>query len=316
MKVLVMCPGTIAPTKEKINCFSQVLNYYIPRALSNIVDCDTIAFPNEKDLEGCKKAFENLNLDSYDAIITTGLRFYSKIPNQYFQILRNKFKGPICQTYDGSRGLADPVDITFTSKNNISPQHSHKNVSMGWAADHELNYPNQSLTDLRILIDHTNYGGNKIDSTVDIIKQVKKFVDSNLWKKKWNSVSVRRFCNGKIVDVDFNDLNIETYNKTVIPITEISKEHCEAHVFIVTHPESLGLVALETALAGAYVVCQKNYISQDRLNTIRSYTHEGNINWRYVLDSINPKESRKKALENTWENLAKRIVNELKKRIK
>ena len=59
---------------------------------------------------------------------------------------------------------------------------------MGWAADHELNYPNQSLTDLRILIDHTNYGGNKIDSTVDIIKQVKKFVDSNLWKKKWNLI--------------------------------------------------------------------------------------------------------------------------------
>lgn len=323
MKLLVLCPGKVASSVTDIGCFTDVLNYYLPKSLSQIADTTVVQIPNSDD-DKLKKIFSKLNVDDYDAILTLGLRFYSKTSKETTNLLRSRFKGLFCQIYDGSRLDNDPVDITFTFKNDDErlsndkarySRHKQFNEYMGWAADPQLNFPQQDPNDLRILVDHTNYGNNEVDYTVEVLRQIKQFIDSGVWKSKFKSVSVRRFESGKVVDVDFNNIaKIERYDRTPIPFSEITKEHCAAHIFCVTHPESVGLVVLETAMAGALAVVPKGFIPKDRLKTVRHVQWEDRINWKKVLNKIDVDESRKQALDNTWDMVATRIVLALKDR--
>ena len=323
MKILIMCPGKVPSSTSDIECFSEVINYYLPQALDKVADTTTITIPSE-DGDKLRHVFSTVDVDDYDAIITLGLRFYSKIPSATTDLLRSRFKGLFCQVHDGSRLNYDPVDITFTFKDDTERmsvnagwyrRHVNNNVYMGWAADPKLNTPQQSSSDLRILVDHTNYGVNETDSTAEILNQIKQFAESDLWKSRYQSVSVRRFDSGQVVDVDFSDLAYEKYDRSkTMPLSVISKEHSAAHVFCVTHPESVGLVTLETATAGAYVVTPKDFIPKDRLKTIRHYEWHNAIDWQYVLNNIDIDESRARAMTNSWTAMAKNIVAAIKKR--
>jgi len=321
MKLLVLCPGKIPESVDDIRCFTDVLNYYLPIALSRNIDSDIVKIPSEHNIEELTELFNTIEVEQYSAILTLGLRFYSKIPREVTELLRSRFKGLFCQIHDGSRMDHDPVDFTFTFKNDnermtVNPgwhrRHIRTNIYMGWAADPELNVPRQSKTDLRILVDHTNYGNNDVDLTKHILYKIKDFVESDLWKGKYESVSVRRFDSGKVVDVDFDEIeNITVYDRTAIPISEISQEHSEAHVFVVTHPESVGLVVLETSMAGALTVTPKHFIPTDRLQTVRHIEWENDIPWEKVLESIDIEKSREVALHNSWDNVSKNIINKL-----
>jgi len=323
MKLLIMCPGKIPGSANDIECFSEVINYYLPRALDKVADTTTITIPSE-DGDKLRHVFSTVDVDAYDAIITLGLRFYSKISGVTTDLLRSRFKGLFCQIHDGSRLNYDPVDITFTFKDDTERmavnsgwyrRHVNNNVYMGWAADPELNRPQQSTTDLRILVDHTNYGVNEIDSTAEILSQIKQFAESGLWKSCYQSLSVRRFDSGQVIDVDFSDLSYEKYDRSkTMPLSVISKEHSAAHVFCVTHPESVGLVTLETATAGAFVVTPKDFIPNDRLKTIRHYEWHNVIDWQHVLDNIDIEASRTKAMSNSWSAMAENIIAAVEKR--
>lgn len=324
MKLLILCPGKLPKSKKDIQCFTDVVNFYLPISLEKIIDTDILQIPMENSAK-LKEIFSTIDVSKYDAILTLGLRYYSKIPKEIALLLKNRFNGLFCQIHDGTRLDHDPVDITFTFKNDDLRMHSnlgwyerHKksNVYMGWAADSELNYPSQDSEDLRILIDHTNYGENPVDNTVEIINTVKQFIDSKIWQSKYKSVSVRRFDSGKVIDVDFDNVDIERYDRTPIPFTEITKEHSQAHIFMVTHPESVGLVVLETAMAGALTVTPDEFIPDDRLDTVRYYKYNDTIDWKIVLDMLNPQLSREVALQNNWDAVACRIADTLIKRRK
>lgn len=322
MKLLILCPGKIPQTTEGIKCFTDILNYYIPLSLKQVAETDVIKIPSTDGPE-LKKIFSEIPVAGYDAIITLGLRFYNKIPIDTTQLIRSRFNGLFCQTYDGTRLDNDPVDITFTFKNDDErmkvnswwySRHKKYNECIGWAADSSLNTPMQDPSCLRILIDHTNYGDNPTDNTVDIILQVKELVDSGIWKTKYNSIMVRRFDSGKIIDVDFEDLSIRPYDRTAIPFTEITKEHGKAHIFMVTHPESVGLVVLETSMAGALTVVPDGYIQNDRLQTVRHYKYSDRIEWDKVLQLVDPTKSRKVAESNSWNKVASTIIEILTRR--
>jgi hypothetical protein len=326
MKILVLCPGKIPETREGISCFSDVLNYYLPKSLVKFADCDIKQIPPSRDIyiDEIKERLTHINFNGYDVVLVLGLRFFSVQPKETLEYIRKRFKGLICQTHDGSRRDIDGVDLTFTFKDDSRlwkgstrwESHHKYNHYVGWAADAELNKPEQNPETLGILIDHTNYGNNPIDSTQDVIKQVKKLIDSRLWESKFKNISVRRFDSGKTVDVDFNKVDkIERFDRSkAIPLTEISKEHNKAHIFMVTHPESVGLVVLETSLAGALTVCPNKYINQDRLDTVRHYQYDPqtDIDWKRVLDMIDINSSRKVALRSNWDNVSKNIIAGLK----
>jgi len=318
-----MCPGKIPDSASDIECFSEVINYYLPKALSKAADTTTITIPSE-DGDKLRHVFGTVDVGGYDAIITLGLRFYSKISVATTDLLRSRFKGLFCQVHDGSRLNYDPVDITFTFKDDTERmavnagwyrRHVDRNIYMGWAADPELNNPQQSATDLRILVDHTNYGVNETDLTAEILNQIKQFVESDIWKSCYQSVSVRRFDSGQVVDIDFSNLAYEKYDRSkTIPLSVISKEHSVAHVFCVTHPESVGLVTLETATAGAFVVAPRDFIPNDRLQTIRHYEWNRAIDWQHVLDNIDIDASRAMAMSNSWSAMAENIIAAVEKR--
>lgn len=322
MKILILCPGIIPKNRNEISSFYSLCNYYIPRSLKKISTCDTLAIPEPEEIfhEDIKRIFATYNFNDYDAIISLGLRYFSIIPANITSILRERYKGIICQYYDGARIKKDPVDITFTMKNDyFSSWIKHwyvfnkgKNICIGWGADPSLNYPNQESNELRILVDHPNYAKNNLlDKSVEILNSVNTLQKSNLWKNKYKSLKVRRFTSNEVIDHDFNSTSPEKYIPSQIPYKRICVEHCKSHIFLVTHPESLGLVVLETALAGALVVTPKGFISRDRLKTIRHYEYDKNINWAKVLEMINIKESRSSALKNSWDNVAKNIVDGL-----
>ena len=327
MKLLILCPGTIPKSIGDIKCFTDVLNYYLPKALTNIngIDVKTQSIPNE-DNSQLNEIFKTLPVIDYDVILTLGLRFYSRISRDTAWILRNRFSGLICQMHDGTRLDYDPVDITFTIKNDDerlsdSParyaRHKQYNAYAGWATDFELNTPQQDPNELRILVDHTNYGDNPVDLTEKVLEEINKFVKSEIWKLKYKSVSVRRFDSGRVVDVDFSEKSIQRYDRSAtIPFSEITKEHCAAHVFCVTHPESVGLVVLETAAAGALPVTPQGFIAKDRLATLRHIEWSSTIDWLQVVNSIDIEQSRAVAMSNSWDAVAQRIYAALQRRIR
>lgn len=325
MKLLIIHPGTMPTGPEKISCFSDVWTYYLTNELKKHMSTDVLQIPSRLSNEELIEWFDELNIDGYRAVIALGLRYFSQVPRQIGERLQKRLRptGFLCQIHDGSRLDNDPVDITFTLKeeadrypfsseaNRYARHHSY-NTYVGWAADGDLNYPAQDDNTLRILVDHTNYGPNPIDRTQQILEDIRQFIDGLAWKKRWAGISVRRFDSGRVVDVDFSKIHeIERYDRTAIPFTDICREHGAAHVFCVTHPESVGQVVLETAMAGALTVTPKGFIPLDRLATVRHLEYENSIDWKLVLSNINPGLSRKKALENSWTQVVKRMRAEL-----
>lgn len=325
MKILIIHTGAMPTGPEKISCFTDVWTYYLANELKKHLPVDIVQIPGRLSDEKLAEWFEGLDVQGYRAVIALGLRYFSSIPREIGESLRKRIYpgGFLCQIHDGSRLDNDPVDINFTLKEesdrypweaeaNRYVRHRSYNAYIGWAADSDLNHPAQDDQTLGILVDHTNYGPNPVDRTIEVLQDIKQFVQSLAWKKRWANIRVRRFDSGRVVDVNFDKLHeIERYDRTAIPFTEICKEHSEAHIFCVTHPESVGQVVLETAMAGAYTVTPQGFIPVDRLATVRHLEYQTEIDWKIVLSNVNPGLCRKKALENSWTQVAKRIRAEL-----
>lgn len=327
--MLILHPGNMPKGPEQISCFSDVWTYYLVREMrKHVKELHVLQIPGfANDSADLANWFQKLDVRPYRAVVAMGLRYFSTVPVGIGQDLRKRLHphGFLCQIHDGSRLDNDPVDITFNIKNesdrypfdmgnnaNRYVRHHASNAYIGWAADADINKPAQRQDQLGILVDHTNYGPNITDNTQAILADIKKFVQSSVWKPQWKSVSVRRFDSGRVVDVDFDDIDhITRYDRTTIPLTDICREHGAAHIFCVTHPESVGQVVLETAMAGALPVVPKNFVPRDRLETVRFIEYHEHLPWPVILQKINIASSREKAQQNTWEQVAKRLLSEL-----
>ena len=326
MNILVLYPGSVPQRTNDLSCFSDVLGFYLLRELRRHTQTRILEIPRV-DTPQLIAWFDQLDLTGVDAVLALGLRYFSTVDPCIGRALQTRMwpQGFVCQIHDGSRLDNDPVDITFTLKDEsqkyhfASPanryvRHRAYNHPVGWAADPELNTPQQDNRTLRILVDHTNYGSNPLDHTAEILLDIQRFVRGRAWRTKWKSVQVRRFDSGCVVDVDIEHLptEISRYDRSAtMPYVEITKEHGQAHIFCVTHPESVGLVVLETALAGALPVVPKGFVPSDRLATVRHLVYDRHIDWNRVIDMIDPTESRKTALDNNWTNMALRIRSEI-----
>jgi hypothetical protein len=322
MKFLLLYPDWRPGSIDKLSCFSDVWGYYLGQELSRHVSIAHQIIPRKLSDQELDQWFDDLDVSGYDAVLALGLRYFSQISQDITERLKKRlYPGFLCQIYDGSRLDTDGVDITFTVKNddanhkysfgsdaNRYVRHQAHNEYVGWAADHALNTPAQSETTLRFLIDHTNYGSNPVDHSDDIIQRIRGFYYGGVWKKRWEQLVIRRFDSGGIVSVDLvNPTPVKRYDRIGIPYRAVCQEHGQSHVFFVTHPESVGLVVLETAMAGALTVTPDGFVPQDRLDTVRHVKYKDQIDWDQVLEMIDPLASRDMAVKNTWEQVAKRI---------
>ena len=316
MKILILCPGKIPQSVSDIRCFTESLNYYIPRNLSKLAEVDIQSLPLS-DNKTVLQIFEKIE-PKYDCILALGLRYFGRVPPAFLQTLRDQVKCPIVQMHDGTRFDSDGVDLTLTFKEteNIPPHraeaHSQYNKCVGWAADCEIfDVPTTKSNVLTVLVDHTNYNGGE-DFSNEVLTEVFNLKESDVWKGLYDDVVVKRLGSGVFGTLDSLPYEVEPYDrKKVIPITELAETYRSADIFVVSHPESLGLVVLETAMCGSLVVCKQGFVSKDRLNSINHYCYSDEIIWDDVLPNINRRLNRDVAIKNSWSQMATNIINEL-----
>lgn len=305
MRLLLIAPEV--KTLEAVRSFSGVWSWYLSRELRRRgIDFD---FSPPVHLSGMTdqeviRHYRKMDLSSYDHILALGTRYFERVPETVGKELMMRMPGAVTQVHDAGRPVPF-CDCTFTLRNDRVNDFNHY---VGWAADHELIIPRHIPGELRILIDHPDYGLDRLSNDISskIIVDCQKFMRSEIWRSRYQSIRLRRIADGMIEDVCTPD--VPFYQRKAVPFPEVCDEYSKTHLFIVTHPESVGLSVLETAMAGATVLSPLGFIQPDRLDTVRALKFRGDIPWEHALDHINIKASRRKALENSWSKVAARML--------
>ena len=326
MKILLLSPKTKIPKNKKaINSFTSVWCYYLYHELKTFdIDLDFVAVPALNTEEELTDWFNDLDVNKYHGVVALGLRYFSQIPKHIGESLYQRIPGVLCQLYDGSRLDSDPVDITFTfrddawrypedSENYRHERHHEHNVLVGWAADPRLIKSKQPKKTLNILVDHTAFNHNTLDRSFDTLMNIRNLVHSGEYEKHgFTDVKIRKFVSGAVEPVDIDNFRLERYDRKGISYIDACKEYSTAHIFCVTHTESVGQAIIENATSGALVLSPKNFVNRDRLDTVRHLEWESTIDWDTALSMIDVAASRKKALENSWYDISKKIIDTIK----
>ena len=155
---------------------------------------------------------------------------------------------------------------------------------IGWACDKNLIQPIHCNGVINILIDHPYYGRENsrmanVDQTLNISDIVYK------WGKDKKNVNINRFCRGGIEVV--NDINFNKLEKYIqndgLNYYEACKIYSSTDIFFVTHPECMGLVVLECAMAGALIVTPKDFIKKELLRYTNYIIIEDKIDMELIL---------------------------------
>lgn len=233
----------------------------------------------------------------FDHVIALGNRYFERAPKTYRE-LRAGCHGAVTQISDFPT-LRKSCDCNFTVR---ADRTLPGNRWIGWAADPEICRPAQESRTLNILIDHPDYVTGRGDITATVLRQVQR-----LTKAIAEPLRVRQIVDGEIREARF-DGRVPTFTRKHVPFVEACMSYSQAHLFMVTHPESVGLSVLETALCGALPVVPRGFVAADLLATVRHASYDREIDWPAVLSSVDPASSRLAALQNTWPAVAGRIV--------
>lgn len=326
MKVLIFSPP---PPKrvEGIKNFGAVWAYYLPSELerlgAEVVRLDSLRHQSLTK-EQLIRYHEDLDITGIDHILGLGIRYWSFLPAECGEALRKRLGRyqSLAQIHDSTLLDRTPADVTFALKDrsgeyppgsldNGFERYQRHTCLVGWAADSELCQPNQPEDELRILVDHPTFTHTSTDVTLSILLNLRELVQKpELWIDRFKTIRIRQFVDNAVVDVDVTgELVVKPYTRKGIPYVEACKEYSQAHIFTVTHTESVGQTVIETATAGALVVAPKGFIAADRLATVRHHQWSRLIRWDKVLPQIDVQASRSLALQNSWTDIAKRMID-------
>jgi len=295
---------------EEVKNFSGMWQYYLYRELSAL-GCDITmdrgaapAWSAGEQIRYCEELARD-RLHRVDHIIGLS-RYFSRIDPSCVDILRRAIPGAVTQIHDGPVATAN-TDTVFSIRDD-GEKWMQKCTYIGWAADPEKITPRQDPTTIRILIDHKLYHAGE-DFTDFISASATEFAD----RLPKTNILIRRFCNGGAETVTKANWRAAPFTREHIPFTQIVEEYQRAHLFMVTHRESLGLSVLESAIAGALPVAPVGFVVPDRLATVRHmiYRNGADVPWEEALREINMVASREKAMQNSWRAVAERILQYL-----
>ena len=231
------------------------------------------------------------------------LRTFRDQPGQlchFYEAVRHAVPHGCIATMCDRNDCLGPEDVTFYQT--PSPE-TPGSCFVGWAADAKRLCPEKHF---RILIDHSYYGtaGNK-DRTWEIVDQVRRWARSASFP-----VVIRHFVSGGIQTVNPYDVCHDMYNRDGLPWATACHEYRQAHVFWVTHAESLGYSVLEAAMAGALVVTPKGFIKPGLLQDVLHIEYEKSPPWGDIYKAAQETEAIRKhaARCDRWPELAGRIV--------
>jgi hypothetical protein len=301
-KILLVC--SFIKSKKDIKSYTDQWSYHIKSQLEKREDIEltVIDFLKHDDTNWINEFKDK------DYALFTGVRYLTKIDKSIIDKIRecnpNIILGHIC---DGSLLDTSLADINFTvrddrwryenNENNRLNRHNQHNYYIGWAADKEIYYPDQSDDIKRIFVDHTLFDCSSFDKTLTILMNLKKYKES---------IEVYTQTDNGIEKVDLNNISVKPYNRSFISNELFAKELRKSHIFIVTHKESLGLCVLEAALCGCLILTPEDCIAKDRLETINYHIISSNFN---INDyDINIEDNVKKASINTWKIVSDNII--------
>lgn len=325
MKVMIFSPRP--PRRpEEVKSFGAVWAYYLVSELKKLgvdVVIENSMRHGSLTTEELIRYHENLDLSGIDHVLGLGIRYWSFLPPECGEVLRERLGKHQClaQIHDATLLDKTPADVTFALKDRSadfpagSPddgyERYHRHTCLvGWAADSDLCRPDQPENELRILVDHPTFAYTSIDVTLSILMNLRELVSRReLWSDRYESIKVRQFVDGAVVDVDMTgELAVTPYTRKAIPYIDACKEYSQAHMFLVTHSESVGQTVIETATAGALVIAPENFIAADRLATVRHHEWTRYIRWKQVMGQIDVQASRAMALKNSWTNIARIMI--------
>lgn len=283
----------------EVHNFSGVYSYFLARALREAGAEVRFSDPSKDGL-----SYRLLDLSGVDHIVGMHSRHFDQAPAVCLEELRARFKGAVTQMSD--RPLRHQrVDCTFTARDDKGIKTNH---CIGWAADPDVCQPRQQPGELCILIDHADYVPDRgWDRTAEVKRMVRDLsCRPQLWSDRFERVEVLEIADGAIGLADLT--TVRPFSRQHMPYPDACAAYGRASLFMVTHRESLGLTALETALCGALPVVPKGFIQPDRLATIRHVEYDGAIDWPAVLDAIDIEASRQMAMANSWAAVAGRML--------
>lgn len=297
MKLLLIGPKV--DSLDQIVNFSGVWAYHLAREFRR-AGVDLIFEPQDLRPDIVDR-YDRIDLRGVDHVLSLGLAWFDRIPADCAASLRSRIRGLVTQIHDRP-SRKDIADLTFGIRNRPTAERYH---CIGWAADPEILWPAQVPGECRILIDHPDYGARKTDRTKEIVQDALVFAQLRRTPPK---IVVRQIRDGGFVDCTGR---VPPYSREHVPYPEACAEYARCDIFMVTHPESVGLTALECATAGALVVTPKDFIGADLLKTIRHVSYTGHIPWPSIMRSLDAEKSREIASANNWRTVAGKILAHL-----
>lgn len=324
MKRILVFNTHDAPNIATLNTFVAIFSHNVTETLKQrndvLVDFDSVPLRlyQHGKMEQILDHFNKVPKGKYDHIISLGLRAFSLYPNGSYDILKNKLKqgGRICQFYDGGLAARFPGDVTFTLKQ--SGLGLKRDVLVGWAANDDLFVPSQN-DELTVFVDHPHYVAELMhtDLTNKILYRLFELTDSNVWQSKFSTVRILRLTNDGIREVEHGSVGyddpVPPYNRHSIPQLELCEALNTSHIFIPTHPESLGLTVLEAAMGGNYILSQPKHIPIDRLATIDNVLVDFTrpVNWQKVITAVEPSRTSARAKLNNFTTMVNTMLEYL-----
>jgi hypothetical protein len=290
MKILAI--GNEINSPSQITSFSGVYTYYLRRELAG--RGIGIKFSKRPDKTDAERYYSKLEID-FDHVIAFGSRHFNRLPGKIARDVSKRIRGAVCQFNDSP--LRDSnADLTFVCKGAADA----KNKVIGWAADPELCLPRQSRDVLHILIDHRDYVEGRGDIFDAVVNDAESFKESELWRRQFKSVEIATLGSPK-------------HNpRERMPFDELCAEYSKAHLFLLTHPESVGLSVIESAMAGALAVVPNGFMDKGLVNSVRRIEYNRAIPWPLVMKKIDLEASRGRAMKQTWAGVAGRVLAALK----
>lgn len=309
MKKVIILSGLQNKTEylstDRIFGTAQLYSYFLRKEFEKIgIETEGAKFAGVNEPPKIFRNIINL-LPKGDHVVCVEQRAFRNRNHAPFLVpeIKKKIPGKVTTICDNN-SIVGPEDMLYYA---VPAKAKPKSLYVGWGADPAFCYPEKDPSKIRILVDHGYYGTKVRDWSDQILKDVADF------SRKNKKVEIRRFISGGIETLDINNIWKDKYNRNGLPFTEACAEYRQAHVFIVTHPESMGLSVLESAMSGALVVSPKGFIRRELLRDLHHIEYTDSIPWKKVLDNINPQKASKMASKYTWSNVASKIAKDLYK---
>lgn len=205
--------------------------------------------------------------------------------------------GSICDTWK-QRSLED---ITFYCLLDEEASVPPPCIYCGVAADGRVFQPWQSAGAIRVLLDHPHYGQPVMDDSQQILESLRG-IDADVFR--FGRSSVEWIKPGEPSDTS-------QYAAAVLH-RDVAAAHNLAHVFVTTHPESLGLSVIEAAMAGDLIVTRRGHLKPAVLEGLRCYVWDRQIDWEEGRRQVDPGASRRAAEQHDrWPAMAEIMVDAL-----